>query len=259
MSHLTVAFREQRTVAVTHDLHVDSLVIGVRIAVVGPQKRADPHFLLSLGKHRHALRRDFDDLRRFQFLTGDVFQLAERERLKGYAVSVLILSDQHRQSSKPVARGDQMSVLLQDQDAHGTFDFFLCEANSLREGFLLVDQRCRQLGRVDLASGMRFKMPPSGSQKLLDQCLRVIDAAYDRNRVGSQMRTNQNRLRIAVADTADTGGSAHFLGNPLKLGPERRIFDFVDLALKSNFRVYSGHTCPARAQMRMIVHAEKNV
>ena len=73
------------------------------------------------------------------------------------------------------------------------------------------------------------------------------------------MRTNQNRLRIAVADTADTGVSAHFLGNPLKLGPERRIFDFVDLALKSNFRVYSGHTCPARAQMRMIVHAEKNV
>ncbi len=71
------------------------------------------------------------------------------------------------------------------------------------------------------------------------------------------MRTDDQRLRLVVADHADAAGAPHFLDILLELGPELRVGDVVDVA--HELVVKCGHAARAGAEMRVVVGAVEQV
>ena len=93
----------------------------------------------------------------------------------------------------------------------------------------------------------------------MDQRLGVVDGADDANGVGAQIGADEQRLRLAVADTADSGRALHALQNVGKAGTEGSAFNAVDFPLKSDLGIEGGHTRAAGAQVGMVVRAEEHV
>jgi len=108
--------RHYLSVAVAHRLNVDALVIGGGIAVIRPKKGAYLHFLSGLLKLCDTVGSNLNDLPGTKLLFVNVSQLLISEGLKCDAVAVISLSDQHRQSAKPVAGGDQRAVILKNKN-----------------------------------------------------------------------------------------------------------------------------------------------
>ena len=73
------------------------------------------------------------------------------------------------------------------------------------------------------------------------------------------MGPHEQRLRVGIADAADAAATLEILQILFKFGPERGIFNIVDLALKADLLVVDDHAAPPCTQVRMIVHAEKYI
>ena len=102
-------------------------------------------------------------------------------------------------------------------------------------------------------------MSAAEAQILFNQFLGIVDHTGHADGIGAQIGPDQQGLGIRVGNTADGGRAPHFLENMLKLGPERRIADIVNLPLQADLLVPRGHTGPAGTQMAVVVHAEKHI
>ena len=137
-------------VAIAHDLDVHALVVGIRVTVVHPQKRADLH-LVACGRHRLvAVGRDAHDLTGTELVGVLVAELVVDERLEGDAVAlaVHIAANQHRQAAHAVTCGEDGAVLGHDKQRKRPLDSALGEHDALDQVFLLVDERRHELGVV---------------------------------------------------------------------------------------------------------------
>ena len=99
----------------------------------------------------------------------------------------------------------------------------------------------------------------AGEEIAVHQRVGIVDPPDSRDRVHAQMRAYQKRLGVRVADTADPGVSVEFGQIAVKFGPERRIFNTVNLPLEPPRRIVKRHTAPAGPQMGVVIHSEKNV
>src|SRR5699024_10464017 len=86
-------------VAVAHDLHVDALVVGVGVAVVGPEEGADLHLVPGGGQGGPAVGGDPDDLPGAQLVGVVIAQLVVGKGLEGHAATGLALADEHGQAA----------------------------------------------------------------------------------------------------------------------------------------------------------------
>ncbi len=103
---LLVNLRKQLTVPVAHNLYVFALIVGVRIAVIGPQEGANPHFLPRGRQRFKALRRDLDNLARAKLIGIRIAKLMIGKGFKGNAAAVLALPNEYRQAAQTVTRRD---------------------------------------------------------------------------------------------------------------------------------------------------------
>ena len=168
------------------------------------------------------------------------------------------LADQDRKPPVKVSCRNDRPIVFQDQDRGGSIDLFLGVADPFRKGLPAVDQRRYQLCGIDLAAGHGFVMAADLEHMAVDQFLCVIDHADNTDRKNAEACPDQQRLRIAVVDTADRRGSLHIFKDMLELGPERRIVDLVDLPLKTDLFVIRSDAAGLRSEMGMVVHSEKH-
>ena len=198
------------TVAVAHDFHVFAFVIGVGVAIIGPQEGADLHFLSCGGQGLPAVGGDHDDLAGAKLVNTFAAQLLVGEGLKGHAAAVFLLADQHRQTAHPVPGGDD-AVGGEDQDGHGTVDLLLGVADTGHQRILLIDEGGGQLRGGNFAGRHGHELLALLLETLLHQRLGVVDDAHGGDGVETQMGTDQQRLRVGVADTADAAGAGEFM------------------------------------------------
>ena len=246
-------------VAVAHDLDVDALIVGVRIAVIAPEKRADLHVLPGGRERFKAVRRNAHNLVRAELIGVLIAQLVVGERLERYAVPALIPSDVYRQPAEPVARGEDLAPFGQDEDCDRALDHLLRVQDAGWQVVALVDERGSELRGVHRARTHGEKLPPVLGKIVVHQLVRVADSAHGGNGVQTHVRTHEQRLRIDVADAADARTAVKLGEILLKLGAKRRVFDAVNLPLEPIRRVQKGQTRTTGAEVAVVIHAEEHI
>ena len=254
-----VLFREDLAVPVAHQFHVDALVGGVRVAVIGPEEGADPHFLPGRGQLDHRIRGEGDDLPGAELLHLRVAELVHGKGLEGGAVPVLGLSDHHGQASELVPRGDEGAVVAEDQDRGGPGDLLLGEFDALDEVGLLVDEGRGELGGVHGAAGHGVEVVPGLREVFPDDRVGVLDDADDADGVGPEVGADEKGLGIVIADAADGGSALHFVPHFFEFRAERGVLDVVDVPLQSGLGVPGSHAAAPGAEVGVVVRAEKYV
>ena len=94
--------------------------------------------------------------------------------------------------------------------------------------------------------------------KSVDELGGVVDDAHGGDGIKPQMRAHQQRLRIAVRNTADGAAAVEAVYVGLEFRAEGCGFDVVDLPLEGA-AIAHGHAAPAGAQMGVVIHPEENV
>ena len=173
-------------------------------------------------------------------------------------ISVGTFSDQDRQLARLVSCANDRIFCHNDQ-RHRSLDLALRIANALDKSWFLRNQRTDQTAGIDVAAAHCLKVCTAVFQQFLRKCLCVLDYTDRANCVQSKFRTNHDRLRICIADTADADIAPHFFYILLELCPERRIFNAVNIPLKTEFRRIRCHTATSCPQVRVIVRPIKYV
>ena len=125
--------------------------------------------------------------------------------------------------------------------------------------FLLVDESRDQLGRVDLAGAHSHELMSVIGKIGVHQLFGIVDHTDGRDRIQTEMRADQERLRIGIADTADPAAALEIYQIFFKFRTEGRVRDRVDLALKPARRIPQRHAGIARTEMAVVIHPEKHV
>ena len=94
---------------------------------------------------------------------------------------------------------------------------------------------------------------------LLHQFLGIGDQADGGDGIQAEPGADQKRLRVRIADAADTDVSVEAGEVFFKLRPEGRILNVVDLTLEPVLLIVDDHSTPARTQVGVIVHTEEDV
>ncbi len=194
-------------VAIAHDLYVDPLIIGVRVAVIGPQEGTDLHFIPGGGKLLHAVRGDPDNFTGTKFIIVGIPQLMIGKGFKGDTAAVFVSSHQHGEPAHLVPGGND-AVPEKQQHGAGAVNCFLGIADAVHQIVRPVDQSGSQLGGVDLAGGHGHELIAWAGEGFLHQFLSVVDNAHRGDGEHPQVRADKERLRIGVGNGADTGVAA---------------------------------------------------
>jgi len=146
-----VAAGQGRAVAVAHDLHIEVLVGGGGVAVIHPQKGANPKLVIGRDQLLDAVGCNLDDLAGSKLFLDEIIQVREGAAfLAGTEGAVLLSEDQG--GAAVIIPGRIDPVLGQQQDRAGAVDRFLSVVEPGREGILLVDQGGDQFGGINLAT-----------------------------------------------------------------------------------------------------------
>ena len=252
-----VAPGEHVAAVVAHLLHAQPLVRRGGVAVVDPQKGADPRLAERRRDRFVAVRGDEGDLARAEFADAFVTEVEVRKGFEGHAPRVRLFADHHGGASLGVARGID-AVGREQQDGHRPVDHALRVTDALGDGRTAVDQRRRQFGGVDASAAHFQKVRRAPVECLFDQFVGVVDAPDRGDGKIAQVRAHQQGLRLAVRDAADAEGAVHRLEIAFELRAEGCVFNVVDGAVEPVFAV-NGHPPAPGAEVRVVVRSEKQV
>ena len=104
---LPVGLGQAHPVAVAHDLHVHALIVGVWVAVIGPQKGADLHLFFRRQEGLPTTLRDLHHFCRTQLIGVMVAHLLVGKGLKGHTAALVILSHMNGQTAKFIPASDE--------------------------------------------------------------------------------------------------------------------------------------------------------
>ena len=246
-------------VAIAHDLYVHALVIGVGVAVVGPEEGTDLHVLPRLGQGLPAVGSDLYDLTGAQLVGILIAQLVIGKGLEGDAAALVVFADEYGQTAQPVTGGNDLAPLGEDEQGEGALDHLLGVENAGDQVILLVDEGGGQLGGVHPAGAHGHELVAVVGEIGLDQLVGVVDDAHRGDGIQTKVGPHQQGLGVGVTDAADTGAAVKVGQVPLELGAEGGVFDVVDLALKAVLLIEHDHAAPAGAQVGVVVHSEENI
>ena len=150
-SALEIAQCQMFAALVTGVFDIHPLVSGSRESVVDPQECADPHIVKGFLDCLHAVGGDEADFAGAEFLLVVIAQIQVGEALETDTSAVFLAADLHRRSAQPVA-GRVNTVLGHDHQGHGTADQILGITNTVLISVALVDERGRELCRIDIPS-----------------------------------------------------------------------------------------------------------
>ena len=246
-------------VAVAHDLHVDPFVVGVGIAVVGPEEGADAHLVSGGGEGLPALLVDADNFPGTQFVGVVVPQFVVGEGLEGDAAALVVLPHQYGKTAQPVPGSDDLALAGENQKGEGTLDEVLGVENAGDQVLALVDKGRHQFGGVDLAGAHGHELGSAAGKEPVHQVVRVVDDTHGGDGVNAEAGADHQRLGVRVADAADAGAAVEASQILLEFGPEGGVLNGMNLTLESVLPVEHDHAATPGAQMGVIVHAEENV
>ena len=252
-----VCLSECGAAAISHVLDIDILVVGGRVTVINPQEGANLHFIARRALLLNPVGGDPDDFSGAKVFLDQVVQIRKGGGFQCYRPRLLFTADDNGRSSEFVPCGVD-SLAGQQQDGTGTFDGFHGPGDPVLEAALLVDQGGDEFRRVDLVPAHLGKMYRPLLEGLLGELFAVGDLPYGDNGVDAQMRTDDQRLVLMVADYADAHSAVHPGDVLLELGPELGVLDVMDETDKTVL-VQRRQPAAFRSQMRVIIRSVEKV
>ena len=144
-----ILLTHQATSRMAGEVDVLILIRAHRIAVVYPQERAYLHLLAGSAQLLVMVGEHLDNLPRTDIVARLIAQVMERARLTGNRIAILTLRNNDRQTTQFVTTDDD-TVLRQQHDGAGPFDFFIDILDTLLEGVRIGNKQSDQLRLVDL-------------------------------------------------------------------------------------------------------------
>ncbi len=96
-------------------------------------------------------------------------------------------------------------------------------------------------------------------KNILYQPVRIVDLSHRADSISTVMRTDQQRLRLIIGNTADSKLPVHIVDILVKLGSKRSVLDIVNRPLKPARFVVNCHSGTSRPQMGMIIRPKKQI
>ena len=183
-----ISLSQHITTVITHFLYVDSFVCRSRITIVNPEERTDTHFLARFLQCFHTFRGNCHDLARSQLFQILISQIQICKTLKRNATGILFFTNNQWCSSQTVT-GCKQTFRCQEQHGHGTFNHFLCIADSLDHVLFLIDQGSYQFRRIDISTTHLQEMCTAIFKTGRDQFVHIVDLANCSDGKISQVRT----------------------------------------------------------------------
>ena len=225
----------------------------VGVAVIGPEECADTKLAFRSFHLLDSLRSDSYDLAGTEVAEIIESGLLICKALHRNGISVLILTDQNRQTAIEIARGID-TLVGHNKNRHRSTDHLLSILNTFGNGVLLVNDRSNQFGGVDVAAA-QFKEVMILVEYQLNEAFLIVDPADCTDGKIAEMAANQQRLRFVIGNTGNTQITAHIVYILFELCSEGRVLDIMDLTLETQLAVIHDHTAASRSQMGMIVDA----
>ena len=252
-----VSFRHFCAAVITHLFHTDPFIGACRISVVYPEERADLHIFSRLHERHTVFMRQDDNFPRSEFFIILIPQIFIGKAFKRSTECVFLFPDHNRRSAFLIS-GTINTVLIHQHKRQRTINCVQGIPDSFDQIILLIDQCCNELCRINISAAHFQKMGTAISKQIFYQFIRIIDLTHRCDRIRSMMRTHDQRLWFIIRDTADSIPALHLLHIFIKLCTERCVFYIVDRTVKAFFSP-DCHATASCAQMRMIIHAKKQI
>ena len=249
--------RHQRTVLITDRFGVGSLIIGRGITEIDPEERAYLHFLFRRLNLNQLFRRDADNFSGTKLFAGHILQIRESTAFHGDRISPGFPADDDRRAPELVAGGINDAV-PQDQHGTGTVDAALRIGDPLFDGLFRIDQSGNDFRRIELpAAHLGKEMGDPGCGIPRNQFLNIIDLADSDDRKNTEMRPDNQRLILIIANHADSAFSAEMRQVIIEFGTELRIGNVVNGTHDRSVRTENSESAALGSQMGMVIGAVK--
>ena len=124
---------------------------------------------------------------------------------------------------------------------------------------LLINKSSNQLCRINLAGAHSHKLMALIREILIHQLFCISNNANSGNAIYTKMRTDHQRLRISITDTADTAGTRKNSKLFLKLSTEWSLIYRMNLTLEALILIKYNHASASCTKMRMIIQSKENI
>ena len=173
-----------------------------------------------------------DDFPGAQVFLDLIIQVGERACFKRGREGSRFLADYYGGPSQPVA-GRVDPVFRQQQDGAGPFDGFLRAGDPVDETRFLVDKRGHQLRGIDLSPAHLGEMRGAFPESHFYQGLNVFYDAHGNDGIGAEMRADDERLVLVIADDPDPFPALELRQVAVEFRAELRVGNIMDAALEA--------------------------
>ena len=162
-------------VFVTHHFYVDAFIVGVGVAIVAEQERADLHVLAGGIQCFEAVRCDLNDFTGAKFIYVFIAQFGISKGFEGNAIAFVVFTNEDRQSAHFISGSDDGIIFCQDQNGCGTVNLFLCVEDTGNQIVFLVDQCGDEFCGIDFAGAHCHKLVSMVRKVVFDELISVVD------------------------------------------------------------------------------------
>ncbi len=249
--------REHRAAAIARVLDIDPFVAGRGKSVVHPEEGADLHAFSGRPALFHAVRRDPHNLAWPQVPRDGIAEVRKCAGLHGDRVGPVLLAQDHRGAPQPVARGVD-SLFREEEDRGRSLHRLLRFPDAVFERGLLVDQRGDDLRRIDLVAAHFGEMSRALAERPPCQFLGVLDDTHRDDRVRAEVRADDQRLVLVIADDPDAGVAVKTRDIVLEFRAELRVGNVMDES-RNGLRILHGESAALRTEMRVVVRPVEEI
>ena len=155
-------------------------------------------------------------------------------------------------SAAPGVPGRDDPVFREQEHRAGTFYRPEHILDALHEALALDYQKRNELGRVDF-SATELAQRQIHIQEMLRDLLLIVDFRHGDDGESSEVGVHQEGLCVGVADDTYARASLEFGEFLFEFRSEVVAFKAVDTSEEAGLRVVGGHSCPAGAEVRVII------
>jgi hypothetical protein len=251
--HRNIVIASQGLAAGIADMfNIDPLILGGRVSVIDPEKRTDLHPFSRRKPLLPTIRSEQQDLAGAKKMGGLKVQIGESAGLRADCRRPLPTTNHQRRSAKQVTGGVD-PFFGKEQHGAGALDHLLGATDAGLETVLLADQHRRHFGGIGNAVGGAGERSPTGKRPL-HKGIDIIDPADGDNPESAEVRTDDQRLGVGVADHSDALAPMKPGQFGFELRPKITVFDIVNGSMKAMGVAY-GHAAAPGPQMGMVVGA----
>ncbi len=255
--HLRVLLAHYASVLLAHRLGVDALIVAGRKTVVDPEERTDLTTAHGLLQHLDAVCTQPYDFPRPHIAQGLIVEVGKTRCLARCGIGTVALSEYDGCATEHVACGND-AVLRQYQHGARSFDFPVHPVDAVHERVAHIDKQCHEFRLVD-GVGRHLAQVHTAGQQFVGNLPQVVDFSHRDHCIASQMRIDNDGLRVGIADNPHALTSLETVQLVFKARAEIVAFQRVDGTVESAFRIVGHHSCALRAQVRVVVCTVEHV